>query len=407
MPSISTLKFDLPAGLTVAIVALPLALGFGITTGAGAASGLATAIVAGFLAALFGGSNFQVSGPTGAMTVVLVPIVASYGVQVLFVIGLAAGVLVILLGLLRLGRFIEKVPWSVMEGFTLGIAIVIALQQVPLVFEVERGAGTESLMVTWNTLGNVVSHPIHWNSLAVVGATLVVQVVWATFQSQRKFRIRIPASAVAVLVVSLSVWAIGLDVAKIGELPAESIFVFNWTLPPLSPLALAYPILAVALLAAIESLLAARVADSMAHKVLGGDAPRHAPNRELIGQGLASIGSALVGGMPATGAIARTGVNVESGARTRLAAMIHAVALAVFVFALAPLVGEIPLAALAAVLLTTSWRIASPASVREAMQTTNVERISYAVTAISVVAIDLIWGTLIGILVHLLLKKFL
>lgn len=405
LPSLSNLKFDLPAGLTVAIVALPLALGFGITTGAGAASGLATAIVAGFIAALLGGSNFQVSGPTGAMTVVLIPIVASYGTQVLFVIGVLAGTLVLIMGVLKLGRFIERVPWSVMEGFTLGIALVIALQQLPLVFEVDRGEGTESLIVSWNTIANVVSHPIHWYSLAVVGATLLVQLGWGVWQSRRNSRYRIPASAVAVLVVSTYVWALEVPVARIGELPAETIFVFNWTLPAVSPLALAYPIFAVALLAAIESLLAARVADSMAHKVLGGEAPRHKPNRELVGQGLASIGSALVGGMPATGAIARTGVNVESGARTRLAAMIHAIALALFVFALAPLVSEIPLATLAAVLLTTSWRIASPTSVREALQTTRVEKISYLVTAISVLAIDLIWGTLIGILVHLVLAK--
>ena len=407
MPSFSTLKFDLPAGLTVGIVALPLALGFGITTGSGAASGLATAIVAGFIAALFGGSNFQVSGPTGAMTVVLVPIVAAYGVGVLFVIGVAAGALVILMGLLRLGRFIERVPWSVMEGFTLGIALVIALQQLPLVFEVDRGEGTESLLVTWNTLGNIISQPVHWNSLIVVAGTLLVQFGWGRWQNLGAFRLRIPPSAVAVLVVSLVVWLTGFEVAKIGALPAESIFVFNWTLPTLPFSALLYPIMAVALLAAIESLLAARVADSMAHRAMGGDAPKHNPNRELVGQGLASIGSALVGGMPATGAIARTGVNVESGARSRLAAMIHALALAGFVFVLAPAVAEIPLAVLAAVLLTTSWRIASPSSVREALQTTTVEKVSYLATAIAVLSIDLIWGTVIGILVHLALKKLL
>ena len=407
MPSFSTLKFDLPAGLTVGIVALPLALGFGITTGSGAASGLATAIVAGFIAALFGGSNFQVSGPTGAMTVVLVPIVAAYGVGVLFVIGVAAGALVILMGLLRLGRFIERVPWSVMEGFTLGIALVIALQQLPLVFEVDRGEGTESLLVTWNTLGNIISQPVHWNSLIVVAGTLLVQFGWGRWQNLGAFRLRIPPSAVAVLVVSLVVWLTGFEVAKIGALPAESIFVFNWTLPTLPFSALLYPIIAVALLAAIESLLAARVADSMAHRAMGGDAPKHNPNRELVGQGLASIGSAIVGGMPATGAIARTGVNVESGARTRLAAMIHALALAGFVFVLAPAVAEIPLAVLAAVLLTTSWRIASPSSVREALQTTTVEKVSYLATAIAVLSIDLIWGTVIGILVHLALKKLL
>ena len=263
------------------------------------------------------------------------------------------------------------------------------------------------MLVTWSTLGNIVSQPVHWNSLVVVGGTLLVQFGWGRWQNLGAFRLRIPPSAVAVLLVSLVVWLTGFEVAKIGALPAESIFVFNWTLPTLPFSALLYPIIAVALLAAIESLLAARVADSMAHRAMGGDAPKHNPNRELVGQGLASIGSALVGGMPATGAIARTGVNVESGARSRLAAMIHALALAGFVFVLAPAVAEIPLAVLAAVLLTTSWRIASPSSVREALQTTTVEKVSYLVTAIAVLSIDLIWGTVIGILVHLALKKLL
>ena len=133
---------DLVAGITVGIVALPLALGFAITTGAPASAGLATAIIAGFIAALFGGSNYQVSGPTGAMTVVLVPIVAKYGVQSLVWLGIAAGLLIISFALIGLGRFIEKVPWSVMEGFTLGIAVIIALQQIPLVFGVTKAEGT-------------------------------------------------------------------------------------------------------------------------------------------------------------------------------------------------------------------------------------------------------------------------
>ncbi len=339
------------------------------------------------------------------MTVVLVPIVASYGVGSLLPIGLLAGGLVVLLGLLKFGRLIERVPWSVMEGFTLGIAVVIALQQLPLVFEVPRGEGTESLLVNWNTIGNIATQPLNWASLLIVVLTVLVQIGWGRIQGSKHWRFRLPPSAIAVAVVSLLVWVTQIPLAKTGSLPAETIFVFNWTLPQLPLTALIYPVIAVALLAAIESLLAARVADSMAHKVLGDEATKHRPNRELIGQGLASIGSALVGGMPATGAIARTGVNVESGARTRAAAAIHALTLAVFVFALAPLVEQIPLAVLAAVLLTTPWRIASPTSIREAMQTTTTEKLSYLATAVAVLAIDLIWGTLIGIMLHWFLKR--
>ena len=144
-------KKDLLAGITVGIVALPLALGFAITTGAPASAGLSTAIVAGFIAALFGGSNFQVSGPTGAMTVVLVPIVARYGVQSLVLLGIAAGSLIIVMSALRLGRWIDSVPWSVMEGFTLGIALIIALQQVPLVFDTTKAPGDHTFLVAINT----------------------------------------------------------------------------------------------------------------------------------------------------------------------------------------------------------------------------------------------------------------
>jgi MFS superfamily sulfate permease-like transporter len=158
----TTLRFDLVAGSTVAIVALPLALGFGVTSGAGAASGLVTAIVAGFVAGLLGGSNFQVSGPTGAMVVVLFPIIAQVGTSGLLVVGVVAGLLIVLSGLFKLGRFVELVPWSVMEGFTLGIAVVIALQQLPLILEITRGEGTETLLVAWGTIQNAAAEPLHW-----------------------------------------------------------------------------------------------------------------------------------------------------------------------------------------------------------------------------------------------------
>ena len=155
-------KSDLLAGITVGIVALPLALGFAITTGAPASAGLATAIVAGFVAAFFGGSNFQVSGPTGAMTVILVPIVASYGLQSLVLLGIAAGSLIIVMSLLRLGKWIDAVPWAVMEGFTLGIALIIALQQIPLIFDVPKADGTHTLSVAYTTLINALQLPLNW-----------------------------------------------------------------------------------------------------------------------------------------------------------------------------------------------------------------------------------------------------
>jgi sulfate permease, SulP family len=401
-----TWKFDLAAGLTVAIVALPLALGFGITSGAGPASGLITAIVAGFLAALLGGSNYQVSGPTGAMTVILVPIIASYGTTSLLALGLLAGAMILLMGALRLGRFIERVPWSVMEGFTLGIALVIALQQLPLVFGVPKGEGSEALVIAWNTFENAVAEPINWLSLELVFLTLVLIWGWGLVRRRLEFAKNVPGSALAVVIVTFLVAVMDLDAAKVGPLPTDELFTFDLTTPAAPLTALLFPALSIALLGAIESLLAARVADSMAHRRDHETAQPHKPNRELLGQGLATIGSALFGGMPATGAIARTGVNVEAGARTRYSSALHAIFLLVMVLFLAPLVSQIPMAALAAVLLATSWRIANPESIKEAMQTIWVERVSYLATAIAVLAIDLVWGLAIGVAIHLIATRF-
>lgn len=368
----STFGADLIAGATVAVVALPLALGFGITSGAGAASGLATAIVAGFIAAVAGSSRFQVSGPTGAMTVILVPIIASLGPASLLPLGLMAGVIVVALGFFKLGRYIEKVPWSVMEGFTLGIALVIAWQQIELIAPYEVAA------------------------VALVVATLGLKLVWSRYRGRTRWTRGIPASAVAVVLVTAISALAGIDSPTIGALPAADIFTFPTQWPALDATALIGPAVSIALLAAIESLLAARVADSLGHTAHPDQRPTHDPNQELIGQGLASLGSALVGGMPATGAIARTAVNVHAGARTKWAAAFHALFLVVLVFALAPLVSAIPIAALAGILLGTSIRIANPRAIRENLRTTWPNVIAFVVTAISVFTIDLIWGIVIG-----------
>jgi SulP family sulfate permease len=400
-----TWKFDLSAGFTVAIVALPLALGFGITSGAGAASGLITAIVAGFIAAILGGSNYQVSGPTGAMTVILVPIIATYGTSSLLVLGLMAGAMIVIMGALRLGKLIERVPWSVMEGFTLGIALVIALQQLPLVFAIPKGEGSEALVIAWNTVVDAAANPINWSSIALVLLTLVLMGGWGQLRKRFGSAKNIPGSALAILVVTILVAGLGLDVSTVGSLPADELLRFELAMPSVPIAVLLLPALSIALLGAIESLLAARVADSMAHRRDHESPQTLKPNKELVGQGFATIGSALFGGMPATGAIARTGVNVEAGARTRYSSALHALFLLVMVLFLAPLVSQIPMASLAAVLLATSWRIANPESIKEAMQTIWVERLSYLATAVAVLAIDLIWGLAIGVAVHLIANK--
>lgn len=398
----STLKFDIPAGIVVALVALPLALGFGVSSGAGAASGLVTAIVAGLIAGLLGGSRFQVSGPTGAMAVVLFPIIQQVGLPGLVAVGVIAGVMIAAIGLLRLGVLAEKVPWSVMEGFTLGIALVIAVQQLPLVLGVTRGAGSETLAVAWSTIHNAATEGVNGWALALVAATLAIKASWS--QARRRWpRLKVvPPSAVAVVVLSIVAFGFAIPAETVGPLPVNGLFHVDLKWPSLPFGTLLYSSVVVAILGAVESLLSARVADSMAHRRDGFVSRRFEPNRELIGQGVATIASSLVGGMPATGAIARTAVNVNAGARTRLATVTHALVLALFVFALGGLVSEIPLAVLAGVLLGASWRIASPSSILENLRTTWPNRVAYVVTAASVFAIDLIWGIVIGTVVYLI-----
>lgn len=396
---------DILAGVTVGIVALPLALGFAVTTGAPPETGIVTAIIAGIAAALFGGSNYQVSGPTGAMTVVLVPLVATHGYQSLFLIGLIAGVLLILMSILKLGRYIDKVPWSVLEGFTLGIALIIALQQVPLVFEVDKAAATNPLVVASEAIRQAFSNPINWSSILIAGTALLTKRAWPGLKRILRIKITIPASFVAIVFTTILASSLNLEIDKIGKIPKNIFANLDLQLIDIPVNSLIYASFAVAILGAIESLLSARVADSMAHKEMGGDLVQHEPNRELFGQGIATALSSISGGMPATGAIARTTVNVHAGARTRFAAIAHSLFLILVVLILGPLVALIPTAALAGVLLGTSIRIANPNNVKEALRSTNDFRLVYLLTAASVLLIDLIWGVIIGLVLDAVLKK--
>ena len=398
-------KKDVIAGLTVGIVALPLALGFAITTGAPASAGLTTAIIAGFLAALFGGSNYQVSGPTGAMTVVLVPIVASYGVSALPALGIAAGLIIIAISAFRLGTYIDRVPLAVMEGFTLGIALIIAIQQIPLIFDVPKAEGSHTVSVALATLRRALDEPVHWSSIGLAFATLALKRSWPRLKKLLHIPFHIPASALAVVIVSLSAYFANVDATRIDNLPRTLSLNFEFSFPDMPVVHFIYAAIVIAALGAIESLLSARVADGLAHREIDHDQPRHQPNKELFGQGLATIASVSVGGLPATGAIARTSVNVHAGARTRLAAMIHSLFLLFVVLFLAPVISYIPTAVLAGVLLGTSLRIANPRSIREALQSTGPQRLVYCATALAVLFIDLIWGVVIGLAINYIAQK--
>ena len=386
----SSWKGDVIAGLTVGVVAVPLALAFGITTGLGAAAGLITAIVAGLVAAVFGGSNVQVSGPTGAMTVVLVPIVARYGAKAVFVVSMIAGVFLVVAAIARLGRYIAFIPWPVVEGFTVGIAIIIFLQQVPPALGVAKPHGENTAAVA----ARAVIKSFGSGSVQAIGIVVLVAAIMIVLPRIRR---SLPASLIAVLVATIVAQLTSLDVGRIGSLPS------SLPLPSLPDTSagqikdLVSAGVAIALLAAIESLLSARVADGMS------DTTRHDPDRELFGQGLANIVSPLFGGIPATGAIARTAVNVRAGARTRVASITHAIVLVLVVFFGGRLVSHIPLAALAGVLMVTALRMVEIHNVRSVMRSTRSDALVLVLTATATIAFDLIVAVEVGVAVAVVL----
>lgn len=381
----SSWRGDMIAGITVGIVALPLALAFGVSSGAGAEAGLITAIVAGLIAAVFGGSNVQVSGPTGAMVVVLAPIVASQGIEAVAIVSVMAGIIVVVAGVLRLGRTVSYIPWPVIEGFTVGIGVIIFLQQIPAALGNEGGEHSTNVAIAALTVVGGASWPAALLPLGVAAAVITLMLVLTKVSG------RLPASFIAIVAVTIAAQALSLPLATIGTLPAS--------LPapsvPLLDFANFTPLLsaafAVAALAAIESLLSARVASAMT------DAGAYNADRELVGQGLASIASGFFGGMPATGAIARTAVNVRSGARTRVSAIVHALALLIVVYLAAQVVAVIPLAALSGVLMATAARMISPTVVKQVVRAGKAEAAVLLITAAITISFDLIIAVGIGI----------
>ncbi|CAI9403407.1 SulP family inorganic anion transporter [Nocardioides sp. T2.26MG-1] len=376
---------DLTAGLMVGLVALPLALGFGASSGLGAGAGLVTAIVAGAVAAVFGGSRVQVSGPTGAMTVVLVPIVATHGADGVLVVGLMAGVVLLVLGYVGAGRFIRYVPVPVVEGFTLGIAAIIALQQLPSALGV-RPEGEEVLAQAFHAVTAWADHPA-WAPLGIAAAVTAGVLLMA------RVRPGLPWSLIAVVAATVVNSTAGLGAAPIGDIPSGLPLPHLPTVPIGDLGGLVLPAVAVAALAALESLLSATVADGMS---VG---RRHHPDRELVGQGMANLAAPLFGGIPATAAIARTAVNVRSGATSRMAALSHAAVLLVVVLAASRWVGEIPLAALAGVLTATAVQMVRVSSVGALLRATRGDAAVLVVTAVATVAVDLVTAVIVGLVV--------
>ena len=341
---------DLLVGITVAMVAIPLSVAIAIASGAPPATGLVTAIVGGFLISLLGGSRVQVGGPTGAFIVVVYGVIASHGYDGLVLATLMAGGILLLAGVLRAGNLIAYVPEAVVNGFTIGIAVIIAASQLKDLFglDVARVPADflDKIPVLWRARGTV-----DWAALGLgLGALVLIVILRRAFP-------RFPGLIVAMALASLAVVVLELPVATIqsryGDLPR------HLPLPAIPAITLARvtellpSALTIAFLAAIESLLSAMVADRM----IGS---RHRPNAEVLAQGWANIGSALFGGLPATGAIARTATNIRAGGKTPLAGIFHAAIILLVMLLAAPLAGYLALPALAALLLITAWNMSEP-----------------------------------------------
>jgi len=338
---------DVLAGVIVGIVALPLAIAFGIASGVTPAQGLATAIVAGFLISALGGSRVQIGGPTGAFIVIVYGVVQRHGVDGLALATLIAGALLVVMGLARLGTVIQFVPYPVTVGFTAGIALIIATGQLRDVF------GLEIASLPADLVGQVEAYAEHFGSLNphALGIGLLALGIVALGP---RLAPRVPGSLVAILVCTALVQGFDLPVETIGDrfgavpssLPVPSLPSFGW-----SDVRAVFPdAVSIALLGAIESLLSAVVADGMA-------GTRHRSNMELVAQGVANLASPLFGGIPATGAIARTATNVRSGGRTPIAGMVHAATLLVILLFLGSYAALIPLAALGGILLVVAWNM--------------------------------------------------
>jgi len=359
------LAADIGAGLTVGVVALPLAMAFAIASGVKPESGIFTAIIAGFMISALGGSHVQIGGPAGAFIVIVYGIVERYGLANLLIATSMAGVLLFLMGLFKLGAMVRYVPVPIIIGFTNGIAVLIGLSQVKDLL----GLTTPKLPGDFFALTGMLAshlHTLNLPALAIGLASLAIVVFWPKSYAMptgpvglpdkaRRAIAHLPGTVVALVAATLAVRGLALPVETIGSrfggipqsLPAFALPEFSWV----TVKQLVIPTVTIALLGAIESLLCARVADNMT------ELPRHDPNQELMAQGLANFVTPLFGGIPATGTIARTVTNVRAGAVSPVAGIVHAATLLVIVLLAAPLAVHIPLSALAGILMFVAWNM--------------------------------------------------
>ena len=407
---------DFGAGVTVGIVALPLAMAFAIASGLKPEAGLWTAIIAGFLISALGGTSVQIGGPAGAFIVIVYGIVERYGLANLLISTVSAGVLLFLLGWLRLGSLVRYVPVSVVMGFTNGIAVLIGLSQLrdAMGLQVEKMPADffNQIGALSKAMGSFNPYAFGLAMLCVLGLFLWPR-LWAVDSQFRrqldslqgiraiKATSRVPAPVIALVSLTLLAWALSLPVDTIGSrfggipqgLPVFQWPAFSWETAKL----LVVPTLTIALLGAIESLLCARVADQLS------DTPKHDPNQELMAQGIANTVVPFFGGMPATGTIARTVTNIRAGAVSPIAGIVHAATLAAVVLLAAPLAMHIPLAVLAGVLLFVAWNMGEWRAFARLKQFSNHYRLMMVSTFVMTIVFDLTVALELGLVLAFVL----
>jgi SulP family sulfate permease len=381
-----TLQQDVLAGVTVAAVALPLALAFGVASGATAAAGLVTAILAGIVIGGLSGAPYQISGPTGAMSAVLIVLAGRYGLEGIWIAGVLSGILLLMIGLLRLGRFIAFIPAPVITGFTSGIALIIAIGQIDNVIGVKTPAHETAAA----KLLGYFQPPFtpDWRALVVGGLVIATMWLWPM-----KWNARFPASLLGIVLATLLAALTQWPIAVIGDIPQTLLLEERLSfanIPWASLQDFIAPALTITALGAVESLLCGAVASNMT-------GVRLAANQELIAQGVGNLLIPFFGGVPATAAIARTSVNIKSGGQTRVASVVHALAILASMFVLAPVMSRIPLAALAGVLIVTAWRMNEWEAIRYIFRhRLKTAMVTFAVTMLATVVFDLTQAILIG-----------
>jgi SulP family sulfate permease len=383
---------DLMAGLTVTAVALPLALAFGVSSGADAAAGLITAIIAGLVIGLLSGSSYQISGPTGAMTAILIAVVMKFGMQGVFLAGLLSGVILLIAGVLKIGKLVSFIPSAVITGFTSGIAIIIALGQVDNFFGVTSKGE--------NAIAKVASYFKNGFDLNLWAVAIAVGVVIIMAFFPKKWNAKFPSSLVAIILVVIVNTIFNLPVAVVGDIP-KTLFLDNrldlFNIPFDQISGLVVPAISIAALGMIESLLCGASAGRMKNEKLDAD-------RELVAQGIGNILLPFFGGVPATAAIARTSVAIKSGQQTRLTSIIHSVGLLASMFLLGGVMSKIPLSALAGVLMVTAFRMNEWESIRYIFKNKFKSSIAqFLVTMIATVVFDLTIAILLGVCISILL----